>query len=107
MYDTNSFIKQNLLFVFISFMMMIFSCLGVKGYEKGDEIFKEDYLTFTAGDEGATISFKPLSGTAYYSTDDGNTWNIVDNVNGSTITLDKVGDKVNAKIINIDIEKKL
>ena len=101
MYDTNSFIKQNLLFVFISFMMMIFSCLGVKGYEKGDEIFKEDYLTFTAGDEGATISFKPLSGTAYYSTDDGNTWNIVDNVNGSTITLDKVGDKVKFKGNNV------
>ena len=93
MYISQSSMRRNLLFVFISFVITIFSCSVIRGYDAGDPIPETDYLTFTANEAGATISFKPLSGTAEYSVN-GGTWTQVDNTNGSTVELPNAEDFV-------------
>lgn len=54
--ENTNFVKRNLLFVLISFIMMIFSCSGVRGYGENYEMDPSDYLTFTAGDNPVTVT---------------------------------------------------
>ncbi len=78
-------IKRDLVFILISFILIVFSCSKFIGYDSGGKIAESDYLTFTSQEDGSSVSFKWVSGSNVKYKKNYDSW--TDYTKGTKITL--------------------